>query len=120
MSSQKPEQLKQNPQAPINQSGKIQMNTKVNNEKPGSALKLPSTSRIKSPIRMNKQCNAQGSTKSLQRSYSIKSIDSDSDHIVASLHQEDIINNYKTWDHLSRFSQLTGTVECTGCISAEG
>ena len=38
----KPEQLKPKSQAPISQSGKIQMNTKVNNEKQGSAFKMPS------------------------------------------------------------------------------
>ena len=61
------------------------MNTKVNNERPESSFQLssaefstvPSTSRTKSPIRMNKQCNAQESTKSLQRSYIIESMDSD-------------------------------------------
>ena len=58
----KPEQLKQKSQAPISQAWKIQMNNKVNEEKPGSAFKMPS--RTKSPIRI-KQCNAQGSTKNL-------------------------------------------------------
>ena len=51
----------------------------------------PSTSRTKSSIRMNKQCNAQGSTKFLQRSYSIESVDSDTDHVVASLNLEEMI-----------------------------
>ena len=80
------------------------MNTKVNNERPGSAFKLPSTKfhtvssapRTKSLIRMNKQCNAQGLTKLLQRSYSIESIDSDTDCIVSSLNLEELINNYNT------------------------
>ena len=62
------------------------MNTKVNNEKPGSAFKMPS--RKKSPIRANKQSNAQGSTKPQQRTYSIESMDSDTDHVVASLNLE--------------------------------
>ena len=53
---------------------------------------VPSVSRTKSPIRMNKQCNAQGLTKSLQRTYSIESMDSDSDCKVANLNLEDIIN----------------------------
>ena len=39
---------------------------------------------------MNKQCNALGLTKSLQRSYSIESMDSDTDCIVAKLNWEDI------------------------------
>ena len=80
------------------------MNTKIDNERPGSAFKLPlakfdtvhSTTRAKSPIRRNKQCNAQGLTKSLQRSFSIESMDSDTDRIVANLNLEDIINNYNT------------------------
>ena len=72
----KPEQLKQKSQAPIRQAWKIKMNTIVNNEKPGSAFKMPS--RTKSPIR-NKQRNNQGSTKPLQRTYGIQSMDSDTD-----------------------------------------
>ena len=71
MSPKKSEQLKQKPQAPVGQAGKILMNTKVNNERQGNVFKLPSTksntfpsrSRTKSPIRMNKQFNTQGSTK---------------------------------------------------------
>ena len=83
------------------------MNTKVNNERSGSAFKLPlakfhtvlSTSITKSFIRMNKQCKAQGLTKSLQRSYSIESVDSDTDCIVINL--EDKINNHNIWNHLT-------------------
>ena len=75
----KPEQVKQKSLVPISQAGKIQMNTKVNNERPGSTFKMPSikfhtmasTSRTKSPMRINKQCKAQGSTKPQQRTYSI-------------------------------------------------
>ena len=55
---------------------------------------------------MNKQCNAQGSTKSLQRSYSVESMDSDTDCIVASLDLEGITNNYKTWNHLAVRKQM--------------
>ena len=85
-------------------AGKIHMNTKVYNERPGSAFKMPSskfdtvpsTSRTKSPIRMNKQCNAQGLTKSRQRSYSRKSMHSKTVWVVANLNLEDIINNYNT------------------------
>ena len=47
-----------------------------------------------SPKGMNKRCNAQGSTKSLQRSYNVEIMDSDTDHIVASLDLEGITNNY--------------------------
>ena len=48
---------------------------------------------------IDKQCNAMGSTKSLQRSYCIENMDHDTDHIVASLDQEGITNNYNTWNH---------------------
>ena len=41
---------------------------------------------------MNKQCNTQGSTKSLQRSYSTKSMDIDTDYIVTNFNLEDINN----------------------------
>ena len=76
------------------------MNTKVNN---GRAFQPPSakfdtgpSSRTKSPIRMNKQCNAQRSTKPILRSCSIESMDSDSDCIVANLNLEGIISKNKT------------------------
>ena len=94
----KPGQLKQKSQDPISQTGKIQMNTKVNKEKPGTTFKIPSTTKL--PIRI-KQCNAQGSTKPLRRTYSIESMDSDTGHIVASLKFEEILNNYNTWNHLT-------------------
>ena len=89
MSPKEPELLKQKLQVPIDQPGKIHMNTKVNNERVGSAFKLPSakpdrdpsTSRTKSPKRIYKQCNGQGLTKSLNRSYSIESMDSETDHL---------------------------------------
>ena len=109
MSPIKPEQLKQKSQTPISQAEKIQMNTKVKNERPGSAFKMLSTkfhtttptSTTKSPIRNNKQCNAQGSTKPLQRTYCRASMDSDSDRVVASLNLEEIVNNYNTCNHLT-------------------
>ena len=63
------------------------MNTKANNEIPRGAFKI--TSRTKPPIR-TKQCNAQGLTQPLQRTYSIESMDSDIDHVVASLNLEEI------------------------------
>ena len=88
--------LKQKAQAPIGQAGRVYTNTKVNSKRPGGTFKLPSTSRTKSPLRMNKYFNAQGSTKSLQRSYSIESMDSDTDCIVASLNLEGITNNCNT------------------------
>ena len=91
----KPGQLKQKAQAPIGQAGWVHMNTKVNSERLGGTFKLPpakfnavpSSSRTKSPMGMNKQCNAQRSTKSLQ---SVESITSDTDFIVASLDLEGI------------------------------
>ena len=70
------------------------MNTKVKNEKPGSAFKM--SSRTKSSIRINKHCNAQRSTKPLLRTYSIESMDSDADCVVASLNLEEVLNNYNT------------------------
>ena len=92
------EQLKQKLQLPIIQTAKIQMNNKVNKERPGSTFKIPSTT--KSPI-TTKQSNAQQSTKPLQRTYSIESMDSDTDRLVASLNLEEIIKNYNTWNHLT-------------------
>ena len=85
----RPGQLKQKTQALIGQVGKVHMNR----ERLRDAFRLPlakfdavsSASRKKSLIGMNKWCNAQGSTKSLQRSYSVESMDCDTDHIVASL-----------------------------------
>ena len=64
------------------------MNTKVNKKRPGSTFKIPSTT--KSPIR-TKQSNAQQPTKPLHRTYSIESIDSNTDHVVGSLNLEEII-----------------------------
>ena len=63
LSPQKTEQQK--PQIPIGKVGKIQLNTKINNERQRRPFKLPSTklhtissaSRTKSTIRINKQCN---------------------------------------------------------------
>ena len=73
----------------------------MNNEIPRSACKLPSvkfetvpsTSIKKTLIRMNKQCNAQRSTKSLQRFYCMESMDRDTDNIVANFNLEAMINN---------------------------
>ena len=69
------------------------MKTKVNKEKPGSTFKIPSTT--KSPI-TTKPSNSQPPPKPLQRTYSIESMDSDTDHLVASLNLEEIIKNYNT------------------------
>ena len=52
---------------------------------------------------MNKQCNAQGSTKSLQISYSIESMDSDTECI----NLEGITNNYNTWNPLAVCKQMS-------------
>ena len=93
-----PEQLKQKSQLPISQTVKIQMNTKGNKERPVSTFKIPSST--KSPIR-SKQSNAQQPMKPLQRTYSIESIDSDTDCVVASLNLEEIIKNYNTWNYLT-------------------
>ena len=69
------------------------MNTKVNKERSGSTFKIPSTTTL--PIR-TKQSNAQQSTKPLQRNYSIESMDSDTNRVVASLNLEEKIKNYNT------------------------
>ena len=69
------------------------MNTKVNNERLGKVFKQPpaqrnrdpSTSRTKSPKRIYKQCNAQGSTKSLNIPYNIESMDIETDNVIANL-----------------------------------
>ena len=100
----KPRQPKQKAQVPIVQAGRIYMNTKMNSERPGSTFKLspvkfnavPSALRTKSPMGIDKQSNAQGLTKFLQRSYSIESMDSNTDRIVASFYLESITNNYET------------------------
>ena len=83
-------------------------------KRPGGTFKLSpakfdavsSSSRAKSPMGIDKQSNAQGTSKSLQRSYSIESMDSDTDRIVASLDLEGITNNYKTGNHLTVCKQM--------------
>ena len=55
---------------------------------------------------IDKQSNAQGSTKSLQGSYSIESMNSDTDRVVVSLDLEGITNNCKTWNHLAVCKQM--------------
>ena len=65
------------------------------------SIQSPSTLRTKSPIRMNKQCNDQGSTKPLQGSYDIENTDSDTDRRVNSLNREEIINDDNTWNHFT-------------------
>ena len=69
------------------------MNTKEYKERPGSTFKIPSTT--KSAI-TTKQTNSQQPTKPLQRTYSIESMDSDTDNLVARLNLEEIIKNYNT------------------------
>ena len=99
----KPGKLKQKAQDPIGQARRVNTN-KVISERPGGTFKLPpakfdavpSPSRAKSPMGIDKQSNAQGTSKSLQRSFSIESMDSDTDCIFASLDLEAITNNYKT------------------------
>ena len=73
------------------------MNTNVNNERPESTFKMPL--RTKSPKKI-KQDNAQESTKPLQRTKSIESMDSESECIVASPNLEEVLNYYNTWNHL--------------------
>ena len=100
----KPGELKQKAQASIGQAGRVNTNTEVFSERPGGTFKLPpakfdavpSPSRTKSPMGIDKQFNAQGTSKSLQRSYDIESMDTDTGCIVASLDLEGITNNYET------------------------
>ena len=107
----KTQQTKPNQTIPICQTTKIHMNTKVNKERQGSTFKIPSTT--KSPIR-TKQSNSQQPTKPLQRTYSIESMDSDTDRVVASLDLEEIIKNYNTWNHLT-VGQLLSSVTFLNC-----
>ena len=75
----KPGQLKQKAQASIGQAGRVYTNTEVINERPGGTFKLPPAKfdAVPSPSRtkgIDKLSNAQESTKSLQRSFSIEII----------------------------------------------
>ena len=45
----------------------------------------------------------------LRRIYSIESMDSDTDHIIASLNLEEVLNNYNTWNYLT-VGQLISSV----------
>ena len=100
----KPGELKKKAQAPIGLAGRVNTNSEVFSERPGGTFKLspakfdavPSSSRAKSLMGIDKQSIVQGISKSLERSYSIESMDSDTDRIVASLDLEGITNNYKT------------------------
>ena len=107
----RPEQLKQKSQLPISQTAKIQMNSKVNKERLGSTFKIPSTT--KSPI-TTKPSNSQPPTKPLQRTYSIESMDCDTDRLVASLNLEEIIKDYNTWNHLT-VGKLISSVTFLNC-----
>ena len=70
----KPGELKQKAQVSIGQAGRVNMNTEVISERPGGTFKLPpakfdavpSPSRTKSPMGIDKQSNAQGTSKSLR------------------------------------------------------
>ena len=52
-------------------------------------------------------CHKTQPTNSLQRSYSIENMDSDTDRIVASLDLKGITNYYKTWNHLAVRKQMS-------------
>ena len=75
----------------ICQTGKIQMNTKMKNQEEHS--KCP-----QEQSHLYESNNVQGSTKPLWKIYSIESMDSDTDCIVASLNLE-VLNNYNTWNY---------------------
>ena len=72
----KPRELKQKAQAPIGLVGRVNTNTEVFSERSGGTFKLPpakfdtapSSSSAKSPMGIDEQSNAQGTSKSLQRS----------------------------------------------------
>ena len=49
----------------------------------------PSTSRIKSPKRIDKQCKATGSTKSLNGSYRIENMNIETDNVFAIVNLDD-------------------------------
>ena len=87
------------------------MSAKGNKERLGSTFKIPSTTKL--PIR-TKQSNSQPPTKPLQRTYSIESMDSDTDHVVASLNLEEIIKNYNTCNHLT-VGKLISSVPFLNC-----
>ena len=92
MSPIKPEPIKQKPEALIDQFRNTHISTKGNNETPGSNSnysQLNSSTRIKSPKKINKQFNAQGSTKYLNRFYSVESMAIETDNIIANLNLED-------------------------------
>ena len=67
----KPGELKQKAQAPIGLTGRVNTNTEVFSERPGGTFKLPpakfdevpSSSRAKSLMWIDKQSNAQGTSK---------------------------------------------------------
>ena len=69
----KPGELKQKAQAPISLAGRVHRNTEVFSERLGDTFKLPpakfdavpSSSRAKSLMGIDKQSNAQGTSKSL-------------------------------------------------------
>ena len=44
-----------------------------------------------------------------QSTYSIESMESDTDRVVASLNLEEIIKNYNTWNHLT-VGKLTSSI----------
>ena len=113
LSPKRPERLKQKSQVPISQTTKIQINTKVNKERQGNTFKIPSTT--KSPI-TTKPSDSQQPTKPLQRTYSIESMDSDTDRLVASLNLEEIIKNYNTWNYLT-VGKLISLVIFLNCLS---
>ena len=106
MSPKKSKPIKQNPVAFLDQSGKNLYQHQSEQWKTKTTFKLlqtklsrdPSESRIKWPKRINKQnhtnkqkwCNAEGPTKSLNRSSSIESMDIETDNIIANLNLADI------------------------------
>ena len=56
---------------------------------------------------MNKQYYAQSSTKSLNRSYSIESMDSETDRIFVNSNLKDVLKNFNSCGHLTVCKQMS-------------
>ena len=92
-------------QSPIGVHLYLPISAKMNNERLESAFKILSTkflstSRTKSHIRMNSVMLTDWQN-SFKEPNSIESIDNDTECRVASLNLEEVLNNYKTWNHLT-------------------
>ena len=108
----KPGQLKQKAQAPIGQTGRVHQSEQwkipeAHSNCPSQIWCSPLSIKNSYLCEWIKWCNARGSTKSLQRSYSVESMNSNTECIVASLDLEGITNNKNTWNHLAVCKQIS-------------